>query len=219
MNVPVPQKPKIYHIVHIDRLRSIVENGFLFSDAIISRNAPLGTTIGMCSIKQRRMSISLTSHPGLCVGECVPFYFCPRSIMLYIISQRNHPDLAYKGGQEPIIHLEADLYETVAWAQQNNRRWAFTLSNAGSYFFEDRCDLGCLNEIDWNAVQTHYWGDCKEGKQAEFSAGTGISLASNQNSGCLFPIYSESGCSCIERCTVSPQSLSPAKLVLLARQV
>ena len=27
---------------------------------------------------------------------------------------------------------------TVAWAEKNNLRWAFTLSNAGTYYFEDR---------------------------------------------------------------------------------
>ena len=48
------------------------------------------------------------------------------------------------------------------------QRWAFTLSNAGAYYFEDRCDLAQLGEIDWNAVQAKDWQQCKEGKQAEF---------------------------------------------------
>jgi hypothetical protein len=42
------------------------------------------------------------------------------------------------------------------------------MSNAGSYFFEDRNDLARLDEIDWNAVQARDWRQCKEGKQAEF---------------------------------------------------
>ena len=54
------------------------------------------------------------------------------------------------------------------WASQQRLRWAFTLSNAGSYFFEDRCDLAHLDEIDWSAVQARDWRTCKEGKQAEF---------------------------------------------------
>jgi len=41
---------------------------------------------------------------------------------------------------------------TVAWAEANGRRWAFTLSNAGSRFFEDRCDLGQLDEVDWEGA-------------------------------------------------------------------
>jgi len=166
----VPAQPKIYHIAHVDRLLSIVADSCLWCDAAIIQRALPGTTIGMNDIKQRRLKeLTLSNHPDLHVGECVPFYFCPRSIMLYLIYQGNHPELTYRGGQEPIVHLEADLYASVAWAhQQNQRRWAFTLSNASSRFFEDRCELAQLHEIDWSAVQATKWQSCKEGKQAEF---------------------------------------------------
>ncbi|WP_446471474.1 DUF4433 domain-containing protein [Xenorhabdus stockiae] len=89
-------------------------------------------------------------------------------MMLYLISQKNHPELAYRGGQESIIHLQADLHECVNWANQQQQRWAFTLSNAGSKFFEDRCNLAQLNELDWQAIEAKQWQGCKEGKQAEF---------------------------------------------------
>jgi hypothetical protein len=125
--------------------------------------------IGMSKIKQRRLNeLKLTSHPGLNVGDCVPFYFCPRSIMLYVIHQANNPELTYRGGQEPIVHLEADLRQTVNWANGQGLRWAFTLSNAGACYFEDRADLAHLSEVDWDAVQADDWRLCKEGKQAEF---------------------------------------------------
>lgn len=172
---PVPDQPKIYHIVHVDRLASILADGCLWSDAVIAAQTRPGSTIGMSSIKHRRLhENTLASHPDLTVGGCVPFYFCPRSIMLYLIHMANHPELSYRGGQQPIIHLEADLRRTVAWAEANGRRWAFTLSNAGSRFFEDRCDLGQLDEIDWDAVRATRWSggavspSVKEGKQAEF---------------------------------------------------
>ena len=165
----VPKRPKIYHIVHVDHLSSIIEDGWLWCDAEMVRRASPGTPIGMNHIKQRRLTeLTLASHPRLHVGDCVPFYFCPRSVMLYLIHQGNHPDLAYRGGQGPIVHLEADLRQTTLWATEHDRRWAFTLSNAGSYYFEDRCDLAQLDEIDWNAVQATDWRQCKEGKQAEF---------------------------------------------------
>lgn len=165
----IPANPKLYHIVHMDRLASIIATGGLLSDAQIAAQAAAGSMIGMAHIKQRRLKeLTLTSHPGLYVGQCVPFYFCPRSIMLYIIYQANSPDLAYKGGQGPIVHLQADLNAVVAWANQQSRRWAFTLSNAGSYFFEDRSDLACLGELNWPAIQTKQWQGCKDGKQAEF---------------------------------------------------
>jgi hypothetical protein len=169
MTTPVPNEPKIYHIVHADRLPSIIADSSLWCDAEIARRSPPGTTIGMNAIKQRRLTeLTLASHPGLYVGQCVPFYFCPRSIMLYLIFQANHPDLEYRGGQGPIIHLESDLQQTIAWAEQRAERWAFTLSNAGAYYFEDRSDLTQLSEIDWNAVNSKDWRHCKEGKQAEF---------------------------------------------------
>lgn len=167
--VLVPPQPKIYHIAHVDRLPSIVADGFLWCDAEVVRRAPAGTTIGMSSIKQRRLNeLCLSSHPSLHVGDCVPFYFCPRSVMLYLIYQGNHPELTYRQGQGPILHFEADLHAVVAWANAQPARWAFTLSNAGSYFFEDRNDLGLLGEINWSAVQARDWRAHKEGKQAEF---------------------------------------------------
>jgi hypothetical protein len=172
--MPQPERPKIYHIVHVDRLGSIAADGHLFSDAVMAEREGTGTTIGMGKIKQRRLSLPITCRPGLNVGACVPFYWCPRSVMLFLIHRDNHPDLTYHGGQQPILHLEADLQRTVEWAEEHGKRWAFTLSNAGAYYFEDRCDLGQLNEIDWGSVNARKWSGpgvssaVQEGKQAEF---------------------------------------------------
>jgi len=172
--MPVPAQPKIYHIIHADRLASVVADGCLWCDAIMGPRAAAGTTIGMSAIKQRRLQSLLNSRPGLKVGDCVPFYFCPRSIMLFLIHRGNHPDMPYHGGQGPILHLESDLHATVAWAEQHDRRWAFTLSNAGANYFEDRCEIAQLGEINWGAVHASKWAGTgvsslvKEGKQAEF---------------------------------------------------
>lgn len=155
--MPVLATPKIYHIVHFDCLASISEGGYLWCNAKTKLRPQVCTAIGMNSIKQRRLNKTLHSYPELCVGDCVPFYFCPRSVMLYMIYKRNHPELAFRGGQGPIVHLEADLRKVVAWANRNRRRWAFTLSNAGSNYFEDRCDLVHLEEIDWDAVGAKHW--------------------------------------------------------------
>ncbi|WP_370163071.1 type II toxin-antitoxin system toxin DNA ADP-ribosyl transferase DarT [Limimaricola soesokkakensis] len=167
--MPVPSRPKIYHIVHVDNLASIVADGALVCDAAMAARADPGTTIGMSNIKRRRLcELRLQSHPDLHVGDCTPFYFCSRSVMLYLIYVRSR-ELEYKGGQEPIIHLEADLRDVVAWAEENGRRWAFTLSNAGAYYFEDRVNLAQLDQINWASVGARQWaGAAKEGKQAEF---------------------------------------------------
>lgn len=165
----VPARPKLFHIAHVDRLASIVADQRLWCDREVVNRAPAGTVIGMTSIKQRRLNeLNLSSYPELRVGDCVPFYFCPRSVMLYLIHCANHPDLSYRGGQGSIVHFEADLHTVVEWANAQGRRWAFTLSNAGSYFFEDRADLAQLGEVEWDSVQATDWRHCKEGKQAEF---------------------------------------------------
>jgi len=111
--------------------------------------------------------------------------------MLYIIYQGNHPEVSYRGGQGPIVHLEADLRAAVDWAVQKNRRWAFTLSNAGAVYTEFRSNLAQLPEIDWDAVDARDWRapETKEGKQAEFL------------------IYEKFPCHLIERIGVSSASV------------
>jgi hypothetical protein len=173
--VPVPAHPKLYHIVHSDRLQSIVQSGEVLCDRLAIERNVAGTTIGMSSIKRRRLEeLELRHNPGIKIGEYAAFYFCPRSIMLYLIHCANHPELAYTGGQPPILHLEFDLMEVYRWAVQQGRHWGFTLSNAGSRYFEDRGDLRYLSDLNWDAIGANRWSgagissDVKEGKQAEF---------------------------------------------------
>lgn len=166
-----PSNPRIYHILHFDRLPSVIRDGFLFSDAIMNRRSTGGTTIGMSTIKQRRLlELSLASHPGLFVGECVPFYYCPRSVMLYLIHKGNDPGLAYRSGQEPIVHLELDLHTVIEWAGKSSKRWAITTGNAGSRYFDDFSTLSKLRDLDWSAIQARQWSQAsvKEAKQSEF---------------------------------------------------
>jgi hypothetical protein len=167
--MPVPVHPKIYHIVHVDRLASIIAAGCLWSDSLMAQRQG-GTVIGMGIIKERRLQIPVSCHNGINVGGFVPFYFAPRSIMLYLIYRANHPDLEYRGGQEPIVHLEADMHEAVKWSETNRRRWAFSLSNAGAFYTQFRARLDDLREVNWDAVYANDFrsDDIKEGKQAEF---------------------------------------------------
>lgn len=166
----VPSNPRIFHITHVDNLASIVAMGSLLSHAAMNELGGPPATVGMGSIKSRRLSLPVHSQPGTSVGDYVPFYFCPRSVMLYLLYMGNHPELSYKGGQGPILTLEAELQATVAWAQAQGRRWAFSLSNAGAGYAEFRSSLAQLDEIKWNAVVSNDFrsSDIKEGKQAEF---------------------------------------------------
>ncbi len=63
--MPIPADPKIYHIVHVDRLPSIITDSHLWCDAKMVQRGGAGTTIGMNEIKQRRLTKALNSHPNL----------------------------------------------------------------------------------------------------------------------------------------------------------
>lgn len=167
----MPTRPKIYHITHVENIAPITGAGLIWSDA---RRLECGVdcqVIGMSEIKRRRLEeLSVPCHPGTRVGEYVPFYFCPRSIMLYILHRGNHPDICYRQGQTPIVHLQADLFDTVAWAQARSVRWAFSAVNAGARYAEFFSDVADLHQINWDAVAQDDFRDTetKEGKQAEF---------------------------------------------------
>ena len=163
----VPERPKLYHITHGANLSAIVETGSLLVDSEAVRGrAP--TRIGMSEVVARRKQLPVPSHPNTCVGDYVPFYFCPRSVMLYVISRRNHPSLSNTPGQVPIVHLEADLHAVVEWAIGERVPWVFTLGNAAESRAEFRSRLIDLREVNWTAVSADRWsGDLKGPKQAE----------------------------------------------------
>ena len=167
----MPKYPKIYHITPINNLRDILKDNVLWSDAKRIELKLNCEIVGMSEIKRRRLEeLEVDCHPGTKVGEYVPFYFCPRSVMLYILHMGNHPDINYHKGQGPIVHLQADLTASIQWAEKHKVRWAFSDRNAGAYvakFYKTKDDL---DKINWTAVESTDFGNMliKEGKQAEF---------------------------------------------------
>jgi hypothetical protein len=157
----MPSDPCIYHITHVDNLDGIVRAGGLFSDSErIARNVP-STNIGHLHIKQRRLSRAVTTRAGGNLGDYVPFNFCTRSVMLYVLS-RGHQD--YSGGQENIVHLVSKI----SIATSLRRAWAFTDRHAelGHALYFD--DLAKLPEVPWHTMGERYWSEVKEERQAEF---------------------------------------------------
>lgn len=165
-----PNPTKIYHITHVRNLSSIIQSGFFFSDAELTKNSGPNVSVGMSDIKKRRLDLPVKCHPGDCVGEYVPFYFCNRSVMLYILHMGNHPGLTYHEGQKSIVHLELDVDRVIDEADKSGRRWAFTNCNAAAAYAEFRSSVDALGMIDWNAVSNHNFTDSqvKDAKQSEF---------------------------------------------------
>ena len=128
-----------------------------------------GTTIGMGDLKALRLRKPLDVFPGRCVGDFVPFYFCSRSVMLYVIYRGNHPSLQYRDGQRPILHLEIDLRRALDWADQNGVPWAFSIGNASAGYAEFKCDRADFDELRWDLIPIQDFRDpaVKEAKQSE----------------------------------------------------
>ena len=163
--------PKIYHITHVDNLSRMFKEGALLCDREIVRRGGPTQAIGMSTIKRRRIEeLEVDCHPGTKVGDYVPFYFCPRSVMLYVIFRANHPELTYRGGQGRIVHLEADLRGVIRWAQDSGQRWTFSLSNAGAYYTKFSSTREELAKLDWASIAATDFrsAEVMERKQAEF---------------------------------------------------
>ena len=158
----------IYHITHVDNLPGVIEAGGLWSDRRIAQQG-VNTVIGFDHIKHRRLEeIEVDCHPGTKVGDYVPFYFCPRSVMLYVIS-RGHSELRYQGGQHEIVHLVSTVETAIQVAE--GRPWAYSDGNAGAFYTRFYADFDQMNSvIDWEAVRARSWADpaVKNKKQAEF---------------------------------------------------
>jgi hypothetical protein len=84
--VAIANPTYIYHITHIDNLTTIIADGCLWSDRRLLGTRAERVVIGLGNIKRRRLNEPpVHCHPGTMVGDYVPFYFCPRSPMLYMI--------------------------------------------------------------------------------------------------------------------------------------
>lgn len=158
----------IYHITHGRNLAAIIAAGGLWCDAQIAARGltPLG--IAHQHIKERRRRRVVPCAAGGTLADYVPFYFAPRSPMLYAIHS-GHVE-GYDGGQAGVLHLVAEA-ETVA---ESGCVWAFTEGHAEIALTKFFTDLDFLSAVDWAIMKEIYWhdtdedGDRKRRRQAEF---------------------------------------------------
>ena len=161
---PNPADPQIFHITHVDNLPGILAAGRLWSDAQRIAQGFVSTNIGYSHIKARRLSRPVPCASKGMLGDYVPFNFCPRSVMLYVVSQ-GHQN--YSGGQQSIVHLVSRMSRVLA----AGRSWAFTDRHADLGYAAYFDSPARLAEVDWSVMPLRQWGgdsDLKERRQAEF---------------------------------------------------
>lgn len=155
---------KVSHITHIDNLISILNQECLWSDYKRIELGLVNQNIGYSHIKQRRLVRPVNVAAGGTIGQYVPFNFCPRSVMLFVI-HKGHDD--YQGGQERVLHLISDI-DTI---RLTNDDCFFTDIHADLDYAEQIDDFTRINELDLERIiNERYWSDFKEEKQAEFLA-------------------------------------------------
>jgi len=135
----------IYHMTHIDNLKSIIKHGLRAHGNQHQKN-----DISNGDVNSRR------SHRepiyGKKIHSYVPFYFSPRNAMLFV---QDFP--------EDIVILVLDasvLYEDDV---------IFTDGNAASQRTEFYSDLNELDRLDWQCIRANYWGDFYDGKRKKMA--------------------------------------------------
>jgi hypothetical protein len=154
----------IYHITHVENLPQIVKANGLWCDRQRTTQGRAIVSIAHQHIKDRRARRAVPLSVGGTLADYVPFYFAPRSPMLYTIHKGNVA--GYDQGQTPIIHLVSSI-EAICKA----RKWAFTEGHADLEYTEFFDDLEHLDRIDWKIMTATYWSNSDEDRrrrQAEF---------------------------------------------------
>lgn len=156
-----PARVELFHITDVDNLTSIIASGRLLSDVALAGVAH--QVIGYGHIKQRRMTqYRVPCCGGRFVGEFVPFYFCPRSPMLFTVNKGATGKTA--GCQSSIVHLVTSVARLVALG----RAWAVADGNAGAAHTGFRADLAAIDDLNWKAIRAHQWQGLTHQKSAEF---------------------------------------------------
>ena len=142
----------IYHITHISNLVSILKADGLWCD---SRRIEQGfPTVGIAhqNIKDRRAKRKIPLVIGGVLADYVPFYFAPRSPMLFAINLGAVE--GYRGGQASVLHLVS----TVKVASATGQPWCFTDGHAEMAMTEFCDDLESLAElVDSEIMEGRYW--------------------------------------------------------------
>jgi hypothetical protein len=162
---PIPTP--LYHITHRNNLVSIIADGGLLAHSRLAQSRRAYENIAYQHIQDRRASSNVPLAPGGNLHDYIPFYFGPRSPMLYTINRGNVAGIA---NQRPIIHLVVEAQAL----QRNNIPFVFTDGHAVMAFSEFFDHLENLDQVDWGIMQATYWHDTaddydrKRRRQAEF---------------------------------------------------
>jgi hypothetical protein len=165
--VPRPQPVTVVHFTHVSHLATIAQQG-LFSDTAAQRTGLISTEVGNQDIKAMRRRRAVPVAPGGVVADYAPFYYAPRSPMMYVIDRGGVS--TYTGGCDDLVYLVTSV-ERLA---ELGTALVFTDRNAVLGITEFVTDFDQLDPlIDWPLMRASMWNntpdqpDRKERRMAE----------------------------------------------------
>lgn len=166
--MPPPNPTPLYRILHINNLAGIIAQSGIWSDNQRALRNVAYQSIAHQNIQQRRHSTQVTCGLGGTIHDYVPWYFAPRSPMLYANHKGSVP--SNPNGQSVIIYLRT----TVEAVVRANLPYVFTDGHAIMFNSNFYANLAQLSQIDWPLMQSKYWHsidsdpDRPRRRQAEF---------------------------------------------------
>jgi len=163
---PIPTPA--YRLIHVDTLAIVMQRAALHAPNHTPRDGLAYRTIHREDVQEGRLVREVAAGLRGTIHDYVPFYFGPRSVMLYQVSTGWVP--GYREGQEPLIHLVASCQAVAAAGLE----FAFSDGHGLARFTAWYDDLADLVEVDWEAAYARQWKDTAEDmdrqrrKQAEF---------------------------------------------------
>jgi len=181
----VPPKIWIYRITHVDNLPYILKNGIYTRESV--KFDPNYKSIGDRTLIDYRKNLEACNPPGGKLSEYIPFYFGPRSPMLFQIAT-GYEDVE-KHLQQEIVYLISSVDQIKA----NNLQYFFTDGHARSEtstYFNSEDDF---DKLDWDTIYSTYWKSDetdlrrKEKKQSELLIKTHVPVSCIEHIG----VYNE----------------------------
>jgi hypothetical protein len=159
-----------FRLVYIDNLAIYLRRRALHAPNHSPADGEVWRATHDVDIQGRRAARAVSAGPGGVLLDYVPFYFGPRSPMLY----RLHTGWVdgYTEGQEPIVTLVVAVEEIAA----AGHHLVFTDGQALVQYTSFYDELSRLGELDWETIHTTSWNktpedpDRQRRKQAEFPA-------------------------------------------------
>lgn len=185
----MPNPVRLFHITAIGNLPAICRSG-----ALLSKNA--GASLGInyqniahAGAQSARAGRVVIDPPGGSIHDFVPFYFAPRSPMLFTVNNGNVEGCDLK--QADILHFETTVEAVTVEAAE----FVFYDRNATLRYSEAFTDLVLLSsKIAWNVItespkldgyckyfksfNNEKYSDRMERRQAEFLVKHSVNLSS-----------------------------------------